>query len=162
MDKTITTSIKRRNWPKIIRKVGILFFLLALLIPASFSGGSYPGAGMSALVVTPAWAFVAMANGIQSELWKEWLLGILMLVGWSSNFFIFFKIWPKLVPLVIALPWVLFIGATFLDNSLTGISTIAIDYVPFYPWAASIALIHVSRLTEPKPMPEKRTMWTGF
>lgn len=165
MDKTVAgeTGAKQKSWPKLIRKIGIVLYLFALLAPPhwNFSNDFHVGGGLMALIQTPVWACVAIANGIQERYWRECLLGISMIVGWASNFYIFFRMPVVMAVFAIASPWILYIGVTFLDSTI-GFSTSAIDYIPFYPWAVSLALIHISRLAEPKSKEEIRSIWTGF
>jgi hypothetical protein len=165
MDKIITsaTRVERRTWPKSLRRAGFLLLLLALLAPPhwNFSNGLYVGGGLAALVETPVWAFVAITKGVRESYWQGYLLGLSMIIGWVSNFCIFVRM-PNIAAIfAIACPWVLFIGVTFLEN-VTGISTVAVTFVPFYPWAVGIALIQWSRLAEPTPEGEIRSSWTGF
>jgi hypothetical protein len=165
MDKTITsaTGIERKTWPKLLRRVGVLLLLLALLAPPhwNFSNGFYVGGGFMALLETPVWALVAVTKGIRENYWQGYLLGLSMMIGWISNFCIFLRM-PKIATIfAIASPWVLFIGVTFLEN-VTGISTVALSFVPFYPWAVGIALIQWSKLAETEPKGEIRSTWTGF
>lgn len=163
---TITSNAevpKQRAWPRFVRKVGIFLYLLAFLVPPhwNFTDDFHIGGGFMAFIETPVWAFIGVSNSIQHNLWQGYLLGVSMMIGWVSNFSIFFRL-PLIGSLfAIASPWVLFFGMTLWEQ-VTGFSMVAIVFIPFYPWATGIALIHISRLAEPKPKEERRTIWTGF
>jgi len=114
-----------------------------------------------AFVETPVWALVIAADGPQYGDWQRCLLGILIMVGWSANVTVLFRPPLPIALIAIASPWVLYAGMTFLGGT-GGVDTTAITFIPFYPWSFGIALIHISKLAEPKPKEEPRTIWTGF
>jgi len=146
---------------KTIRGIGILSFGSSFLVPANLSDLSQIGGGFMAFIETPIWALIAATKGIQEDHWQGCMLGFLMVVGWASNFYIFLRLRLVGTLFAVASPWILFVGMSFLEN-VTGFSTVAIDFIPFYPWALGIALIQLSQLNKPRPQPEPRTIWTGF
>jgi len=149
--------------PKVIRNIGIALFVLSFLAPPQWQRGAdfHLFGGAAAFIQTPVWALTGAAQGIQYGHWQPCLLGVLMVVGWFANFTVFIRSSLPIVLLFMASPWILYIGVTFLENTV-GMSMVAVTFVPFYPWAFGIALIHLARLAEPKPREEPRTIWTGF
>lgn len=146
------TVAEQRTWPMLLRRVGIALFLLSLVTPPRWSvsnGFDYYG-GLVALIETPAWALIIATQAMQEGDWQEWLLAVCLIIGWFSNFWILIRMPLVATLFAIASPWILFVGVTFLE-SVAGISTTAIEFIPFYPWAIGILLIHLSRLAEPDP-----------
>jgi len=142
---TISTSVdaprQRQSLigPKLVRKAGVVLYALSFLMPPHWSFEDFQiGGGLAAFVETPIYALICATRGIDENNWHLRLLAFVLVVG-----------------------WVLFIGVTFLGSDV-GLSSVAAKFVPFYPWALGVALIHLSRLAEPKPAEERRTIWTGF
>jgi hypothetical protein len=75
-----------------------------------------------------------------------------MMTAWIANLTVFTRLPVGLALIAILLPWPAYI---FLFSVLAG-------FIPFYPWAVGIALIHLGRLAGPGPKIEPRTIWTGF
>jgi hypothetical protein len=159
----IADKPKQRSWQRLARKAGIVLFLLSFLMPPhwNFADDFYLGGGFAAFIQTPVWALISATNGIQGANWRPCLCSFLMVVGWSANFTVFFRLSLPMALIAIASPWVLYTGMTFLGSTV-GVCPLAIEFIPFYPWSFGIALIHLSKLAEPKPEEERRTVWTGF
>jgi len=149
--------------PKVIRNTGIALYVLSFFIPPHWQRGEdfHLFGGAAAFIQTPVWALIGAAQGIQYGHWQPCLLGVLMMVGWSANFTVFISSTLPITLLFMASPWILYIGVTFLESTV-GMSMAAITFIPFYPWALGVALIHLAKLAEPKPEEDARTMWTGF
>jgi hypothetical protein len=163
-----TNNLERRKLlfsSRVVRNVGITLFLLSFLAPPHWKFGDEFtfGGGCMAFIETPYWALIAATKAIQDQTgnWQLCFLSLTMLIGWTANFTIFFRLSFVVAMIAIASPWILYLGNIFLGNTI-GISTTAIKFVPFYPWAFGIGLIHLSKLASPKPKEEPRTMWTGF
>lgn len=133
----------------------------SFLLPPHLTGDFHIGGGFMAFIETPIWALIAATDGIQSSHWQLCVLALAMVVGWCANFTIYFRLPFPWALLAIVSPWILYLGMTFLGSTV-GLSTMAIEFVPFYPWACGIALMQTARLWEPKPIAEARTIWNGF
>lgn len=138
-----------------IRNIGIALFVLSFIAPPHWLGGDKFTlfGGFSAFIETPAWACRLVLPSIPPEpMANDILLFVVMMTAWAANFTVFIR-FPAVVALIaVLLPWPAYI---YLFSILR-------DFIPFYPWACGIALIHIGRLTGPKPKIEQRTMWTGF
>jgi hypothetical protein len=123
--------------PKNIRNIGIALFVISFLAPARLRQGedSHFFGGFGAFYETPLFAFQAILANRYEAPSHPILLFMLMMGAWIANFSIFKRLPPILGLIAIFLPWPAYI---FLFSVLAG-------FVPFYPWAVGIALIHLSR-----------------
>jgi hypothetical protein len=119
---------------KVVRNIGIGLFVFSFLAPPHWEGGDdfHLFGGVSAFITTPVTAFQLKH--------EDRLLFIVMMAAWIANFTIFTRLPPAAAVLAILLPWPAYI---YLFSDLRA-------FVPFYPWAAGIALIHLSRFPQPR------------
>jgi hypothetical protein len=85
---------------------------------------------------------------MHGELFHDWSITILALalaIGWLSNFTVFFRLPTLVAYMSVIAPWILFVAMIFLSNG-AGPDLHLLAFIPFYPWAFGIALIHLSRL----------------
>jgi len=115
--------------PLVIRNFGIALFSISLVLP-------YPVFGFQVFYLAPLMAFHSFQTHPDQRIF---LIGLL--VSWCANFTIFFRlpVWAALFAVV--LPWSVY---------ACGFS-MAARFIPFYPWAFGIALIHLSRIMKPWP-----------
>jgi len=117
--------------PLVIRKVGIALFAISFVVP-------YPIFGFQAFYLGPLMAFHSLQTQPNPA---ERMFFVGLLISWCANFTIFFRlpVWAALFAIV--LPWSVYVCAF----------SIASRFIPFYPWAFGIALIHLSRILKPWP-----------
>lgn len=147
-------NIRSKNKLKWLKIVGFVLFLLSL----------FPGYML--FYFTPYSALKCFDYFAQYGGWQNLALCAALLIGWLANFTVFFRS-PALVAIfAIVSPWVLYLGEMFFDFGhgvkVPWPNTLFVGCYPFYPWAVGIALIHISRLMEPKPIDVPRSPWTGF
>jgi hypothetical protein len=134
------SGLKQRMFlfrPRVVRNIGFALFALSFVAPGSWkAGGDFSVCGgLTAFLYTPILAFKNIRIDMGS--WSRILISVTLLLSWSANFTIFFRL-PLVAALIaIMLPWCIFI-------SMPGFA----GFVAFYPWAFSIAIIHLSRLIE--------------
>jgi hypothetical protein len=141
--------------PMVIRNIGIVLFVFSFLAPPSWRGGDdfHLFGGVAAFIQTPVFACREMLpDPGQAPSSNSIFISVIMMTAWIANLTIFTRL-PFVVGLIaILLPWPAYI---YLFSILAG-------FIPFYPWALGIALIHLSRMFGPRPKVEPRSMWTGF
>jgi hypothetical protein len=141
--------------PKVIRNIGIVLFVLSFLVPPRWRGGEdfHLFGGVAAFIETPVLACQTVMPFPPAEPSSNSVfIFVVMMTAWIANLTVFTRL-PFVVALIaILLPWPAYI---YLFSDLAG-------FIPFYPWAVGIALIHIGRLAGPGPKMEQRTMWTGF
>jgi len=142
----------RSEW---VRLAAAVIFALSFIPP-----------GISAFCRTPGYAVSCFSDASEFGEVHNAFLGIALAIGWLSNFTVFLRP-PRVVSIVaMASPWILYLGMLFLSYN-RGVKTEwpdtwVVTFVPFYPWAFGIGLIHLSWLMEPVPKDDPRTPWTGF
>ena len=106
--------------------------------------------------MTP-WAVThIVADFFRAPEWHAAVLGISFSLGWLANFTVLFPLpsWARWTSIIA--PWLAFFSDVFLRHYNSGtVASGSIDvgmltFIPFYPWALGIALIHYSRLAEDK------------
>jgi hypothetical protein len=136
---------RKQEWaplrPNVLRNTGIALFVISFFFPSRWrTNESFQFfGGVQAFIYTPVTAceFVMDNNGNDTgnTIW----LFFLMMGPWLCNLTIFTRM-PRVVALIaVLLPWVSYV---FLFDILAG-------FLPFYPWALGIALIHLSRWQKP-------------
>jgi hypothetical protein len=135
--------------------MGFIAFALSFIPP-----------GINAFCVTPELTITSLFQGFEDGEWQRVVFSIALGVGWLANFTIFFRLPSQGAWVSIALPWILYLGVLFFDYSRSVEThwpdTFIMTFIPFYPWALGIGLIHCSRLFEPIPKESPRSPWTGF
>ena len=107
--------------------------------------------GVAYFVMVPMWFYIIFAKLLSDKsvenIWCGLWMGALAL-GWLANFTVFFRLKRWLAVLAMAAPWILFIALMFVFKFKIEL----LKFLPFYPWACGIGLIHWSRLKElPSP-----------
>jgi len=127
--------------PKVVRNIGIGLFVLSFLAPPRWRGGDdfHLFGGCAAFIQTPVIACQAILANRDGAPSHPVLLFVVMMAAWIANITVFTKMPLALAVTAIVLPWPSYI---YLFSELSG-------FIPFYLWAAGIALIHLSRLTWP-------------
>ena len=129
-----------------IRNIGILLFALSFIAPPRWQGGEdfhFFGGG-AAFIQTPVIACQAILTNRDQAPSRPIFLFIVMMAAWLANLTVFTRM-PLIVALIaMLLPWPAYI---YLFSDLAG-------FIPFYPWAVGIALIHLSRIPKPWPNTE--------
>ena len=142
--------------PKVIRNIGIVLFVLSFLAPAHPAGDFrlrdyHLFGGVMAFIQTPVFACQRVLDvGPGESLSHAVFLFVIMMTAWIANLTVFTRLPVGLALIAILLPWPAYI---FLFSVLAG-------FIPFYPWAVGIALIHIGRLAGPGPKIEPRTILT--
>jgi hypothetical protein len=126
--------------PKVIRNIGILLIVLSFLAPLRWDDLRLFGGGYL-FIATPGFAIQEISVKPDEELSHPIFLFVIMMIAWLANFTIFTRLPVALALIAIMLPWPAYI---FLFSDCVG-------YIPFYPWAIGIALIHISRFRKPWP-----------
>jgi hypothetical protein len=129
---------------KILRYIGIALFALSFVVPSVWGarGDFRLFGGAQAFIETPIMAFKGLATNPNTSHDPQYHLVfffLLMMGAWIANLTIFVRVPRPLAVIAILLPWPAYI-CFFPD--LTG-------FLPFYPWAVGIALIHISRWPKP-------------
>jgi hypothetical protein len=118
-----------------LRLLGFMLFLLSF-IP-----------GFPAFITVPR---LLWDSFVEHDIFRDWhsfaVYGSLSL-GWLSNFTVFSSLPLAVAVVAIAAPWILMLAMVFYGNT-TGPDLHWLGYVPFYPWAIGINMIHCSRLYE--------------
>jgi hypothetical protein len=144
------------------RMLAIVLYGISFVTP-DFGSGNL---GFNAFLATPVDSIGELVYAFQWSEWHRAVLAMALMIGWLANFTILFRL-PRIATLfAIASPWVLFFGMMFLSYR-RGVETHwpdtwVLKFIPFYPWALGIGLIHLSRLMEPTPKDYPRTSWVGF
>jgi len=126
-----------------IRRVGFTLFALSFLTP----NWDFESMGVGAFIAVPWWVCVTLAEGDVFHNWRAAILIGSWTIGWLSNFTVFFRVPRFLAITAVTAPWILYLAMVFFlsmtrrDFGVTG-------FIPFYPWAFGIGLIHCSRLME--------------
>jgi hypothetical protein len=138
--------------PKVIRNIGIVLFVLSFLAPSQPAGGGdfHLFSGVVVFIQTPVFACEAVMEAPGAAPSHPVFLFVIIMTAWIANLTAFTRLPIGLALIAILLPWPAYI---YLFSILAG-------FLPFYPWAIGIALIHIGRF--PKPEIERRTIWTGF
>ena len=136
-------SSQQRVWlrPKLIWKIGIVLFVLSFLVPPRWRGGAdfHLFGGCAAFVQTPIVACQTVLANRDEAPSHPVLLFVIMMAAWCANLTVFTSM-PRLIAVIaILFPWPAYV---FLFSELAG-------FIPFYPWAVGIALIHLSRFPRP-------------
>lgn len=133
--------------PRVVRNIGITLFALSFPAPGSWKpgGGLFVCGGFAAFLVTPIAAFqnIKMDAGSCIRI----LMTIAFLLSWGANFTIFFRLPLRATLMAILLPWCIYV------MRFPGF----VGFFAFYPWAFGIAIIHLSKLMEPKQKGYQRT-----
>jgi hypothetical protein len=127
--------------PKVIRNIGIGLFVLSFLAPPRWRGGDdfHLFGGCAAFIQTPVIACQAILANRDEAPSHSTLLFIVMMAAWIANLTIFTRMPLAIAVISILLPWPAYF---FLFSE-------SVSFIPFYPWAAGIALIHLSRVAQP-------------
>ena len=148
---------------RFLRRVGIVLFILAFLLPGGHAvfiptlrehADDYllPFAGIRAFLSTPSFIFFVplwrgppLDDGFTSY---EVAIRVVLIAAWAGNFAVFFRM-PRVVTfIVMALPWMAYV---------CWFGLIA-RFIPFYFWASGTTLIHLSQILKqpyqkPEPVP---------
>jgi len=127
--------------PRVVLLAGTALFVVSFLTP----NWHFEGMGIGAFIEVPRIVWEKFSEG---EVFRDWDLAVLIMslsLGWLSNFTVFFSLPRGAALLAIAAPWVLLLAMTFLSRT-GGVDLGALCFIPFYPWALGIGLIHGSRL----------------
>ncbi len=133
---------------KAVRWVGIAVFVLSFLVPSVEHGEKgvawvFKDNGFGAFCMTPLVLFEILGNGSG---WRLFAASAALGGAWLTNFTVFAKLPRGIAWLPMAAPWVLFL--TFMLDWFPNGSVIA-GYLPFYLWAAGIALSHLPTYLRP-------------
>jgi hypothetical protein len=122
-----------------LRWFGFFFFIVSFVTPTR----DFKTMGFGAFVAAAQTIYEMCQDGSTWHHWGSLIIFIALCLGWLSNFSVFFRL-PKAAALImIAAPWLLFLTMTTL-GSLSGL----VAFIPFYPWAIGIGLIHYGRILE--------------
>ena len=126
-----------------IRNIGIALFALSFLAPPRWRGGEdfHLFGGCAAFIETPVYACQSVMENRDAAPSHPIFLFVIMMAAWLANLTVFTRLPLGVALIAILLPWPAYI---YLFSILVG-------FVPFYPWALGIALIHFSRIGEPWP-----------
>ena len=131
-----------------LRWIGSVLFLMSFFTPQIESGQaglvvSVKDCGFGAFVMTPVVLAISLGNlaGL-----GDFLYTFLLAAAWLNNFSVFLRLPPVAAWIPISIPWSLLIIAALGWLNLGSLWS----YIPFYPWALGIGLIHVSAYLEPK------------
>jgi hypothetical protein len=125
----------------LIWKIGVALFVLSFLVPPRWRSGAdfHLFGGCAAFIQTPIVACQAVLANRDEAPSHPILLFVIMMAAWCANLTVFMKM-PRVIAVIATLlPWPAYI---YLFSMLAG-------FIPFYPWAAGIALIHLSRFLQP-------------
>jgi hypothetical protein len=128
-----------------------VFFVLSFLAPTG-GGEFHLFGGAVAFIQTPVWACQVVMESPDTAPSHSVFLFSVMMTAWIANLTVFTRLPFVVAVIAILLPWPAYI---FIFSFLAG-------FIPFYPWAIGIALIHIGRLAGPGPKIEQRTIWTDF
>ena len=138
-----------------LRSVGVVLFVLSFIPP-----------GAQAFLNTPIYAGQGLIRGFSSADARLIAWGCMLMIGWLANFTVFFRLPAFVAIFAVAAPWFVYIAMLFLFVG-PGVEAPRVDawvttFVPFYPWALGIGLIHGSRIAGPRETEMPRTAWTGY
>jgi hypothetical protein len=148
-------NLRPTTRPQKLRLLGVVIFILSFIPP-----------GINAFWLTLESIALNFTAALTYGVWQSAILGLALTIGGLANFTIFFRL-PRIAAMfAIASPWILFFGMMFLSYN-RGVEAPwpdiwVVTFIPFYPWAIGIGLIHLSRLMEPNVKDHPRTSWTGF
>jgi len=121
-----------------IRNIGIALYVLSFLVPPRWRGGAdfHLFGGLGAFVQTPVIACQTVLAGPGEGPAHPILFFIIVMASWIANITIYTRMPLVLAVIAILLPWPAYIY----------LFSIVVGFLPFYPWALGIALIHLSRI----------------
>src|SRR5215468_3268578 len=126
--------------PKLLRRIGFILFALSFVTP----NWRFEGMGWGAFIAVPQLVWPNLVDGSVFQDWDVAVLNVSLSLGWLSNFTVFFPLPDRFARSAIAAPWILFVAMIFCSNS-SGPDFFAMKFIPFYPWALGIGMIHYSR-----------------
>jgi hypothetical protein len=134
----------KRLHPLILRRFGFALFAISFVTPSWDIGLSNLDGkvfGYIAFLLVPQLVWQNLMDREALIDLQSLVLNACLCLGWLANFSIFSSLPRFLAFTAIAAPWLLF-GAfiTLWDSS------IGVRFIPFYPWAIGIGIIHCSRL----------------
>jgi len=131
-----------------LRWTGIVVFVASFLTPQIEYAQeglvvTFKDSGLGAFIMTPLFLVMSLAklSGIGDS-----LCALLLAVAWLNNFSVFVRLPPVIAWIPVSIPWLLLIFPALNWIHLGPLWT----YVPFYPWAIGIGLIHGSAYFEPR------------
>lgn len=134
---------------KLLRRIGFYLFILSFPLP----NWEFEGMGIAIFFMTPSAVIGFVGQLFHFFEWKLVFLAMGFSLGWLANFTVFFPLptWARWTS--IAAPWIAFFSDVFLIHYDSGVVGSSIDvgmltFIPFYPWAIGIGLIHYSQLRE--------------
>ena len=123
--------------PRVVRGVGVALFVLSFATP----NWHFEGMGIGAFVVVPQLVWEKFSEQDAFQDWHMVVLIASLSLGWLSNFTVFFSLPRYAAFIAIAAPWVLLLAMTFLSRP-GRVDLGALCFIPFYPWALGIGMIH--------------------
>ena len=130
-------------WPTLIRHWGFVVFAVSFVTPTC----AFNGCGIVAFLLTAQFIWTEITHYADPRTWQELVFLTSMCLGWLSNFTVFFSLRRVLAAAATIAPWTLYFSMIFFENSRS-INVQFIKFIPFYPWAIGIAMIHLPGLIE--------------
>jgi hypothetical protein len=129
--------------PKAIWKAGVALFIISFVTPVWRGGDDFAFfGGAAAFISVPAYIFQGLLPDMLSrgaphvQKMDDVYKALVMSMAWIANIPIFFRLPTFAAVISIALPWLAY-GLAFSD---------LVTFLPFYPWAIGITLIHLSKI----------------
>jgi hypothetical protein len=130
--------------PKLLRRIGFTLFALSFVTP----NWRFEGMGWGAFIAVPQLVWPNLVDGSVFHDWDLAVLNLSLSLGWLSNFTVFFPLPHRFARTAIAAPWILYLAMIFWSNTSGRPDFGVIGFIPFYPWAIGIGMIHYSRLIQ--------------
>jgi hypothetical protein len=123
---------QKTAWPTVVRWVGFVIFALSFLTP-----GRDEVMGFRVFLAAPVAVVVTLMYNVS---WLSIVASFLLGAAWLANFTVFFRLPQEGAWVPIIAPWLLFIALCF--DWFGDHGSWASEFIPFYPWAIGIGLIH--------------------
>ena len=135
---------------RFVYRLGWSLFLISFFLPSVEStdeglSWKFNENGLTAFLVSPLAFAMAIAS---ADGWRNYAAGLALGLAWLNNLTVIAKFPRELAWVSILIPWVAFLilELGWLLNS-PGFS----QFLPFYPWAIGIGMIHASVYITPTP-----------
>ena len=119
----------------VVRWLGFVLFALSFVT----RGWNEESTGFRAFLSAPAAVVFTLMYNVS---WLSVVASFFLGVAWLANFTVFFRLPREAAWLPIVAPWLLFIALCF--DWFGDHRPWASEFIPFYPWAIGIGLVHGS------------------